>query len=133
MNEQENLGVIQGLFAAFGRGDLESVLNALAEDVEWTAAGPSAIAHAGTYRGLDEVARFFQAVSGSLEFDEFEPQEFLVQGESVVVLGREQGRVRSMGREFENPWAMAFRLHGGKVARFRLYEDTAALAAASAT
>lgn len=35
MNEQENTRVVQALFAAFDRGDFQSCLKLLAEDVEW--------------------------------------------------------------------------------------------------
>jgi ketosteroid isomerase-like protein len=39
-------------------------------------------------------------------------------------------RVRATGRTFDNPRALVFALRGERVAEFRSYEDTAALAEA---
>ena len=30
-----NLATVRGIYAAFGRGDIPAILDALAEDVEW--------------------------------------------------------------------------------------------------
>ncbi len=35
MNEQENVQVVQKLFAAFGQANIPSALDILAEDVDW--------------------------------------------------------------------------------------------------
>jgi uncharacterized protein len=35
MAEQENVQLVQEIYAAFGRGDIPAALDALAHDVEW--------------------------------------------------------------------------------------------------
>jgi uncharacterized protein len=66
----------------------------------------------------------------SVEFEQFEPQEYIAQGDKVVVLGHERQRVKATGEVVEDDWAMVFTLRGGKITKFRNYEDTAAVAAA---
>jgi uncharacterized protein len=130
MSEPENTKVVQEMFAAFGRGDVPGVLSKLADDVEWRLAGPTEITYAGTRRGREQVGEFFKVLGESVEFEQFEPQEYIAQGDKVVVLGHERQRVKATGEVVEDDWAMVFTLRGGKITKFRNYEDTAAVAAA---
>lgn len=130
MSEADNVRVVQKAFEAFGAGDGETFLGLLSEDVEWTIAGPDAVPYAGERRGREGVAEFLQAIGGAVEMERFEPQEFIAQGDKVAVVGFERARVRSNGRAFDNPWVLLFTVRDGKVARFRSYEDTHAMAQA---
>jgi ketosteroid isomerase-like protein len=130
MGEAENVETVQRVFQAFGRGDIPGVLALLAEDVLWFFPGPPAIPFAGERRGHEGATQFFQTLGGAVEFEQFEVRELVAQGDKVVALGFERGRVRATGRTFDNPWALVFTLRGGRVAEFRSYEDTAALAEA---
>ncbi len=126
----ENVRIVEGIFESFGRGDVPSVLAALSEDVEWFIPGPAEIPYAGLRRGRDEVRQFFSALGSAVDFERFEPREFISQDAVVAVVGFERGRVKATGKVFDNPWTMIFKLRGGRVAYFRGYEDTAAVAAA---
>lgn len=130
MSEQENVQTIQRIYENFGRGDIQAVLNALADDVAWFVPGPAAIPYAGRRRGRQELAQFFGMLGGAVEFEEFEPREFIAQGDTVVALGQDRRRARSTGKMIENKWAMVWKLRDGKVASFHAYEDTADAAAA---
>jgi len=59
--------------------------------------------------------------------ERFEPQAFIAQHDTVVVLGRERHRVRSTGRIFEDKWVQVFTLRSGQVIKYQEYIDTAAL------
>lgn len=127
MSEQSNVEVVQGVFAAFGRADIPAVLSLLAEDVVWTFPGPAAIPFAGERHGHAGATEFFMTLGGAVEFDQFEVRELVAQGDKVVALGFERGRVRASGRSFDNHWALVFTVRDGLVTNFRSYEDTAAL------
>ena len=131
MSEQQNLDVVQQqVYAAFGRGDIPTILNALAYDVDWQSPGPATIPWAGVWRGRDQVARWFTVIGETAEFEEFTPQEFFARGDKVMVLGYERFRIKSTGRTVANELAQVYMLHEGKIVRFREYYDTAALAEA---
>ena len=130
MSEQENVRVVQEMFAAFGQGDIPGVLDRLGDDIEWRIAGPSELPYAGIHRGRDEVAKFFQTFGQVAEFEVFEPQEYFAKGDKVVVLGHERQRVRSTGQVVETEWAMVFLVRDGRITKFHNYVDTHAVAAA---
>ena len=130
MNDQSNSDIVQGTYEAIGRGDIPALLDLLADDVTWTFHGPSAIPFAGTRHGREGVAEFFTLIGESLDFQEFEPREFISQGESVVVLGYEHSIVKPTGRELRQEWAHVYTVRDGKIATFRAFEDSAALTVA---
>lgn len=128
MSEQANQQIVQGIFEAFGKGDMPGLLRSLANDIEWIVSGPSIVPHFGERQGHDGVTDFFVKLGSTVEFEEFAPQEFIAKDDQVIVLGQERGRVKETGKSFDNSWAMVFTLRDGYVTRFRSYEDTAAVA-----
>ena len=132
MSEEENVRVVRDAYAAFLRGDLGALLLALSEDVEWRVPGPvQTLPFAGVYRGRRHVGEFFATLGATLEFESFEPSEFIAQGDRVVVLGRRRDRFRKTGRVAETDWAAVFTLRGRHIASYVVYEDTAALVEAA--
>jgi len=130
MNEQTNVDVVQRNYEAVGRGDIPAVLDLLTDDVEWTLQGPSVIPFAGTRRGREGVAEFFSLLGENLEFQQFEPREFVAKGDTVVVLGYERSLIKPTGRTIEHEWAHVYTLRDGKIAKGRFFEDTAAFVVA---
>src|SRR5215210_5597289 len=99
MAEQENIRLVQALYAAFGRGDIPALLDALTDDVEWWEPGPTdVLPWAGLRRGSDQVGQLFRVLDEVEEVQQFQPQEFVAQGDRVVVLGHERCRIKSTGR-----------------------------------
>jgi hypothetical protein len=49
------LGVIQGIYEAFGRGDMESVLDRLHPEIEWVEPEIEGLLYGGTHRGIEAV------------------------------------------------------------------------------
>ncbi|HYO90398.1 MAG TPA: nuclear transport factor 2 family protein [Pyrinomonadaceae bacterium] len=127
MKEQENVQTVREVYAAFQQGDIQGVLDRLTDDVRWWVNGSAdSVPFAGERTGRDEVAEFFNVLDGAFEFETFEPQEYIAQGERVVALGRDRRRAKSNNRVIENQWAMVFTVRAGKVADFRAYDDTEA-------
>lgn len=131
MAEQENVRVVRDAYAAFQRGDIPGVIEMLSDDVDWFTPGtPEQIPYAGRLRGPEAVGGFFGRLAESEEITHFEPQEFVAQGDKVVVTGNYRGRTRPAGRDFDLDWLHVFTVRDGKVVAFREYVDTAALAEA---
>jgi ketosteroid isomerase-like protein len=126
LSVRTNVDVVQETYEAVGRDDIPALLDLLTDDVEWTFQGPSVIPFAGTRHGREGVAEFFSRVGENLKFEQFEPREFVAQGDTVVVLGFEHNLIKPTGRTFEQEWAHVYTLRDGKVAKFRAFEDTAA-------
>jgi uncharacterized protein len=127
MSAQSNVETVREMYAAFEQGDVPSVLAPLSDDVVWWVGGPSEIPYAGTYRGREGVAEFFNKLGGAVVFESMEPQEFVTGPDSIAVLGSDRTRVRSTGKPLEKRWAMVFDFEDGRVCGFRAFEDTAAI------
>ncbi|MGB8509329.1 MAG: nuclear transport factor 2 family protein [Pyrinomonadaceae bacterium] len=130
MSEQENTEVVRKLFEAFGSGDVPAMLGLIADDVKWTILGPSSVSYYGDRVGHEGVVEFLTQLGSNVEFEKFEPLEFITSGDKVIVTGSERGRVRATGKIFDNDWAMIYILKDGLITSFRCYEDTAAVAEA---
>ena len=131
MSEAENTSTVQAIYAAFGKGDVPFILGTLADQFEWVHTGPpTIIPWAKTRHTREEVASFFQELSGAVELQAFEPRTYVAQGDKVVALGYFRARSKTTGRTFEEHWAMEWTFQNGKVVAYRAYDDTAALVAA---
>jgi uncharacterized protein len=130
MLDQENTQKVKDLYAAFGRGDIPAVLEALSDDVEWVIPGPADIPMTGTRRGKQAVRVWFGTLAENLEFQVFEPREFIAQGDMVVALIYREATTRRSGRKFAAHEAHVWTCRDGKITRHQAFEDTAAVAAA---
>jgi uncharacterized protein len=122
--EAENLAVVQGLFQAFGAGDITTILNHLAEDVTIDFYGPPVIPYAGHYAGLEDARKFFETVLASVEIHQFDPLEFIAKGDNVIVTGELELTAKSTGNRFASDFVHAITLRDGKWIWFRDFMNT---------
>jgi ketosteroid isomerase-like protein len=126
MSEQRNVQLIGDAYAAFGRGDVEAIVDACTEDVDWILAGPAEIPIMGARKGKAGVREFFATLASEDEVLQFEPQKFVAQGDTVVVIGHYKSRFRHNGAVAESDWCHVFTIRDGRVARWYEFTDTAA-------
>lgn len=127
MNEKENTRTVQEGYALFGKGDIPNLMKIYSDNVEWVIPGPAdIIPFAGSYRGHQQVQQFFTKLADAIEFEQFEPREFIAQGDKVAVLGHSLSRVKATGQMIEEDWMHLFTLQEGKVNRFQSFTNTAA-------
>jgi len=123
---QDPLSVVQNVYAAFGRGDIPALLDALAPDVRWEVVGRKGdYPTFGVRHGPDGVLAFFQAMGGIEEITAFEPLSLHPSGDDVFVQGRVALTLKTNGRPLAYDWLHVFAVRGGKVAAFREFYDTA--------
>ena len=131
MSADENTRLAQSTYEAFGRGDMPALAEVMADDIEWVIPGdPVDDPNAGTFNGKEAVLGWFGGLAGTLDFATFEPREFIAQNDKVVSLVYAEATVRKTGRTLVNHEAHVWTFRDGKVARFQIYEDTGAVAAA---
>ena len=96
-----NVEIVQAIYEAFGRGDVQAILDHLAEDIAWDLDAPGygiPIYEPGT--GKEHVQGFFAALQG-VEFLRFEPTNFLSGGNQVAVPIQVEARVKATGKVVE--------------------------------
>ena len=130
--EAANTKVVQDAYAAFGRGDIQALLGYMTDDIHWRPViGTAAyVPFAGECSGKPAVAEFFRQVAATEEFEQFEPREFVAQGNTVVAIGHYRARTKSTGKTFDSDFVMVFTMRDGKVAAFREFADSAGINAA---
>lgn len=120
----QNTDLIRGVYEAFAKGDIPSVLDTLASDISWTEAegGP----YGGVSIGPDQVLQNVFMKLGA-EWDGFSaiPGEFIAEGNTVVVLGDYSASFKATGKSFQAPFAHVWKLQNGKAVSFQQYTDTA--------
>ena len=133
MEEARNTKVVQETYAAFSRGDIQTMLSKFADDIVWTAVygAGSHVPTAGERRGKAAVAEFFTQVAENIKFSRFEPTTFIATGDQVVALGHYTATT-PVKKRFDSDFAMVFTLQNGRVTRFQEFCNSAAINAAYA-
>jgi uncharacterized protein len=115
-----NRHAAQAGYAAFARGDLDTALALLAEDVEWIVPGSSAVS--GVFRGTGAVLDLWRRL-GEREW-RVEPEYWFSDGDLVCAL------CHVTLRDGEMDTADLLRFQDGKVVKFQTAADTELLARA---
>ena len=127
--------MVRTMVDLFSRGELEELLDRfVAEDVEFDYTRSLSPDQAGTFRGIDEVRRFWQALLDPWQELELVADEYIeVRDDTVVVSSHTRQVGRGSGVEVVARGAMLIRLREGKVVRWQLFQGkTEALEAARA-
>ena len=126
-----NIQLVQGLYAAFKRGDIAPIVAAMATDVAWTVHGrPKDHPAMGTTTAPAGVQKFFGIIADTQTPTDFSPREFYTAGDKVFVLGDYDWTMRKTGKTVAADWVHIFTIKGDKVARFDEFTDTAQFAEA---
>jgi ketosteroid isomerase-like protein len=130
MSEQENVHTVQMIYDAFSRGDVAAIVDKLADTFEWHHRGAPAVPWGKSRNTKEDVRNFFRELDDAVEVLAFDAQDYVAQGDKVVAMGTFKARSKKTGKEFEEPWAMAWTFKDGKIVGYRAYEDTALVASA---
>jgi ketosteroid isomerase-like protein len=122
--EQQNIRIVQDLYAAFGRADIAHVHAMLTADVEWREPENPFNPSAGVRRGHAGFLEWARVGHDAEEITALEPRHFLANEDIVAVVGYTKCRVRSTGRSYETDFVHLITLRGSKVARFQEFFDT---------
>jgi uncharacterized protein len=123
-----NIDALRQGYEAYGRGDVESAMEVLDDDVRWEGPPTEKVPGGGTYNGKEEVGRLWQEFAESFDDLKVEPDEFLEGEETVTVLGNTSGRAKETGNDFKVPFVHVWRFSDGKANRVQTLTDTATVA-----
>jgi ketosteroid isomerase-like protein len=126
MSEKENTALVKQAYELFTRGDIPNLLKLMSPDVDWRITHVENMPFSGRFQGPEAVGSFFAKLAGAVDLVKFDVQEFIAQGDRVVVLGDSMFKTKQHGRELPNKWAHVITVSGGKMTSFQDYGDTAA-------
>jgi ketosteroid isomerase-like protein len=131
MQEQQNIDLVKKIYGAFGKGDIETIIDHLADQLVWRFDAPSVIPYAGDHDTPDQVrVGFFGALARTQKDHSLRTDEFVAQDDNVIMIGRYGAMVTSTGKSFNLPLVHVWTVQNGKINRFVNFTDTAKVAEA---
>ncbi|PZS34882.1 MAG: hypothetical protein DLM61_02815 [Pseudonocardiales bacterium] len=122
--EQATLATLSRFFTHFGTGDAAAMLSLFAPDCDLEVAGSRTVPWTGKRRADLEIKEFIRAALEDVTTEQFDILETITRGENVMVLGRFAHRVAATDKLFSGPFALHLRVVGGRIATYRMYEDS---------
>lgn len=122
---QENVALVQGIYAAFKAGDVPGVVARMSPEIVWNEAENFPYADRNPYLGPEAILTGVFARYGT-DWDGFAaiPDEYLDAGDTVVVLGRYHGAYKPTGRALNAQLVHVWRVEDGRAVAFQQYTDT---------
>ena len=130
MSEKDNTAIVQQAYHNFKTGDIQGLLDQMSDGVTWQLPAVTDVPLAGKRTGRDGVKEFFGTLARDQDVLEFEPREFVAEGDKVVSLGHYRWRVKDTGREYASDFVHIFTVRDGKIVAFREHFDSAVVARA---
>ena len=126
---QENVEIVRRAYEAFNRGGIDACISEglWSPEVVWDVT-PTGIPGLGTYRGREEVKRFFEDDwFSTFPFEEWEVklEEVIDAGDRIIGMSRQHGRGATSGVMAELELAQVSTLRDGLVVRIDNYVDRA--------
>ena len=123
---QDYVQIVRGMYEAFGRGDIPSVLSALDPNVEWWEADNFIYADKNPYVGPNAVLEgVFMRIGNEWEGFAVAPVDVLDAGDTVIGHGHNSGTYKASGADVRAQFAHFFSFRDGRIVKFQQYTDTA--------
>lgn len=116
--------VVESIYDAFGRNDLDEVMRWCAADIVVTQ--DPALPWGGRFVGRDGVAEFALRLVAAID-STVVPEAIFEAGDCVVQHGRTRGTVRSSGAPFDIPECHVWTVTDGLVSDAAFFIDSAAM------
>lgn len=123
MGVNENKALLRQAFAELAKGDGSVLLEALADDVQWTIIGTTSLSQ--TFNGKQAVidkllVPFSNALEGHIHIT---PDNIIGEGDYIVVQGRGEA-ITKIGIPYNNTYCWVYRFAHGKIVALTEYLDT---------
>jgi ketosteroid isomerase-like protein len=127
VSSDQNIETIKAVYAAFGRGDVASIVDAVTDDVDWASDTSSDGAPwYGVHKGKEGVGAFFEAFGKAMDVEDFTPLTFAANADGdVLTVVRFATRSRDTGKLAKMQLHHLFRFTDGKISYYRGTEDSA--------
>jgi ketosteroid isomerase-like protein len=124
MSEQSNIALVQKIYDAFNKGDMQTILANVAPTAEFINHGPAKVPYYGDFSG--RMGEFFQAIGDDVTDGSVAIDQYIASGDTVVARGRWRATVRSTGAKIDADLVHFFTMSGDKITSWNGYGDTAA-------
>ena len=121
-----HLATVEALLAAIARNDYAAALASVHDDIELDIFAPPEFSWMRRARGIREFQQAIEHNFGAVTDQRPEITTIVAQGDVVVLIGREQGRVRDTGHEYDMEFVERFTFRDSRLAAVRIIAARAA-------
>lgn len=122
--EDENLRKLKEAYKLWDEtkaGSIQVWFDLMAEDIHWNTIGDEGKPYCCS---KDEAKQYFNGFCADWEMNYYKTDEFIVQGDRIVMLGSCSWRNRKTGKTLETPKADFFKFKDGEIVEFFEFFDT---------
>jgi ketosteroid isomerase-like protein len=133
MGTLENKQRLEQIYAELSKGNVQALLDSLADDIQWTIIGTTVLS--GTWHGKAEVIeKLLKPLRARLADSPivFSFERFIAEGEYVVMQAHGQATAKS-GKPYNNTYCIVCRIVDGKLKEMTDYIDTELITSALGT
>ena len=124
----DNVAVVRGIYEAFAKGDVPSVLGAFDPGISWEESTAPGHPWGGINTGPDNVLnKVFMQIMGNFDSFSVVPTEYVGADDRVFALGTITGTAKATSKSFSADFCHILTVKDGKVTRFQGIEDSAAI------
>lgn len=121
-----NLGLVRGVYAAFGAGDVPKVLGSMHPQIQWTET--AGYKYGGVYAGPQAVLEnVFAKIPVDFESFSIDVERLIDAGNVVVMQGHYVAKAKATGKAVRAAVAHVLEIVDGKIVRFDQYVDSATI------
>ncbi|MCT3924052.1 nuclear transport factor 2 family protein [Elizabethkingia anophelis] len=117
--------VVNKMFVAFSKGNMEDLKKTVAENSEWVYEGPSEIPYTGIYNGKNGVVQFISNIINNVDILDFKVNTIFNHDDFVIVTGFEKQKIKKNGKILEQKWVQIYTVENGVINRMEEYANTA--------
>lgn len=119
VQESGNVELLGRMMQTIAAGRFDELAGHLADDVTFEMAVPDALGWVCHAYGRDEVARAIETNFGRVREQQPEPLSLVCQGDTLMVMARETGRMAETGEPYRVMLTQQYTFREGKLAAFR--------------
>lgn len=128
MSNPSSADVVKGFFAAFGKGDVEGIVNSFHDKATIVAVrkGDRKGNHYGNYAGREGARAFVTVLGKTFDTQAFAVDHVIGEGNVAFASGSFTHKMKTTGKLFTSDWALKCIVQDGKILEYHFYEDSEA-------
>ena len=124
MSAQENIRMVQQLYSAFARRDINAMMEMLSPDVEWGEPSNPFNPAGGTRYGHEGFSEWLSIGRQAEDILALEPRKMLTDNDSVAIVGYMKCMAIPTGKVYESDFVHVATINDGKIVKFQEFFDT---------
>lgn len=124
MTQQTNTDKVKAIYEAFGRGDLDFILDNISPAIVWKVVGAPGLPYGGTFHGRDGASEWFKLNFGTIDTTAFDITDYIESGDWVIAKGTYGFKAKTTGKDGTGDWVMCWKFADGVPVLYENYFDS---------